>query len=119
MKIRNTLVIACAICLNVLFSPNILAAEKGIASYYANKFQGRKTASGERYDKQKLTAAHNKLAFGTRVKVTNLKNNHSVIVTINDRGSFRKRSIDLSYAAAQKLNLIRAGIAPVSIIVLK
>ena len=107
------------IYLNPLTALNISAAEKGVASYYAQKFHGRKTASGQRYDKRKLTAAHNKLAFGSKVKVTNLKNKKSVIVTINDRGAFKKRLIDLSYAAAKKLGLIKRGIGQVKVTVLK
>ncbi len=74
--------------------------KKAIASYYHNKFNGRKTASGERFSNNKLTAAHRKLTFGTKVRVTNLVNNKSVIVLINDRGPFtRGREIDLSKRA--------------------
>lgn len=74
------------------------------ASYYANKFQGRRTASGQRYDKNKLTAAHRKLRFGTKVRVTNERNGKWVIVTINDRGPFvRGRDIDLSRRAFMKI----------------
>ncbi len=89
-------------------------AEEGIAAYYANKYHGRTTASGAIYDKNKLTAAHRTLKFGTQVKVTDLNNHKSVIVTINDRGPFiKKRIIDLSYAAAQKLDLLKAGLSKV------
>ena len=74
--------------------------ESGKASYYAKKFQSKKTASGELYDKAKMTAAHKKLPFGTIVKVTNKKNKKSVIVKINDRGPFVKgRIVDLSNSA--------------------
>ncbi len=74
--------------------------KKAIASYYHNKFNGRKTASGERFSNNKLTAAHRKLTFGTKVRVTNLVNDKSVIVVINDRGPFtRGREIDLSKRA--------------------
>jgi rare lipoprotein A len=91
-------------------------SQTGKASYYADKFQGRKTSSGEEYDQNKLTAAHNTLPFNTKVKVTNLKNNKSVIVRINDRGPFSKgRIIDLSKAAAEKIDLIRDGVAEVRI----
>src|SRR5687767_14543939 len=84
------------------------------ASYYADKFHNRKTASGERYHKDSLTAAHRTLPFGTYVKVTNLKNNKTVIVKINDRGPVPKsRGIDLSRAAAKKLGLIGTGICNV------
>ncbi|MCU0350897.1 MAG: septal ring lytic transglycosylase RlpA family protein [Flavobacterium sp.] len=70
------------------------------ASYYHDKFNGRRTASGQRFDNSKFTAAHKTLKFGTKVKVTNPKNNKSVVVTINDRGPFTKgREIDLSKKA--------------------
>lgn len=70
------------------------------ASYYADKFNGRKTASGERFHNKKFTAAHKKLAFGTKVRVTNLANKKSVVVEINDRGPFKRgREIDLSRRA--------------------
>ena len=89
----------------------------GIAAYYADMFHGRKTASGETYDKNKLTAAHKTLPFGTKVKVTNLANMKTVIVKINDRGPFgdRKRIIDLSRAAANRLDMIRMGIIEVEL----
>lgn len=75
------------------------------ASYYHNKFNGRRTASGERFDNSKLTAAHKKLKFGTQVLVTNPINNKSVIVTINDRGPFvRGREIDLSKKAFMEIS---------------
>lgn len=77
---------------------------KGVASYYHNKFNGRKTASGERFSNNKLTAAHRELPFGTKVRVTNLANNKSVVVIINDRGPFTKgREIDLSKKAFMKI----------------
>jgi rare lipoprotein A len=96
-----------------------LAAEVGIASYYGGKFHGRLTANGETFDMNELTAAHPRLAFGTRVKVTHLEANRSVIVRINDRGPFVKgRIIDLSQAAAQELQMIRSGIARVKLEVL-
>ncbi|MBN2716714.1 MAG: septal ring lytic transglycosylase RlpA family protein [Deltaproteobacteria bacterium] len=93
----------------------------GIAAYYADKFQGRKTASGEVYDKNQFTAAHKTLPFGTKVKVTNLSNMQTVIVRINDRGPFgdRKRIIDLSRAAAEQLDMIRQGIIEVEVEILE
>ncbi len=85
--------------------------EKGQASYYADKFQGRATASGEKYDKKKLTGAHRTLAFGTVVRVTNTANGKSVDITINDRGPFKAgRVVDVSRAAAEKLDMIKAGV---------
>lgn len=93
---------------------------QGKASYYANKFNGRKTASGEIFSNQKMTAAHRSLPFGTKVLVTNLSNNKSVIVTINDRGPFIKgRIIDLSRIAAEQLDMIHSGVCDVEIKVLK
>ena len=73
---------------------------KGVASYYHDKFNGRKTASGERFSNKEYTAAHKSLPFGTKVRVTNLENKKSVIVAINDRGPFSKqREIDLTKKA--------------------
>ena len=84
--------------------------EAGMASYYADAHQGRRTANGERFDMHALTAAHRTLPFGTRVKVTNLDNGRSVVVRINDRGPYVKgRVIDLSKAAAQKLRFLDRG----------
>jgi rare lipoprotein A len=87
----------------------------GVVSYYANKFHGRRTASGARYDKQQLTAAHLTLPFGTLVRVTNPRNGRSVVVRINDRGPhIRGRVLDLSREAARVLGLISAGVARVA-----
>ena len=83
---------------------------EGQASYYADKLDGNKTASGEPYDKNKLTAAHRTLTFGTKIKVTYLKTGKSVEVVINDRGPHAKnRIIDLSGAAAKKIGLTEDG----------
>jgi len=88
--------------------------ETGKASWYGTQHHGKRTASGEPFDQHALTAAHRTLPFGTRVKVTNLNNQRSVVVRINDRGPFRRgRVIDLSRAAAEQLDLIRTGVAPV------
>lgn len=88
----------------------------GIASYYSDKHHGKRTASGEIFDKFKLTAAHKTLPFGTRIKVTNMKNGKSTTVTINDRGPYTKnRVIDLSFGAAKKLDMIKSGTTKVSI----
>ncbi len=93
--------------------------QEGIASYYASSFQGRKTASGERYDEGALTAAHRTLPFGTRVRVTRLENGRSVEVRVNDRGPWREgRIVDLSRRAAEAIGLIGAGIARVRLEVL-
>ncbi len=80
------------------------------ASYYANKFNGKKTASGARFDNNKLTAAHKKLPFGTKLRVTNPKNGKHVLVTINDRGPFvRGREIDLSRKAFMHITSNKGG----------
>ncbi len=88
----------------------------GVASWYGPGFQGRKTASGARFNMNALTAAHPSLPFGTQVRVTNVKNGRSVVVTINDRGPFaRGRIIDLSKAAASRLGMIKQGVAKVRV----
>jgi rare lipoprotein A len=94
--------------------------ETGVASYYHSKFHGRVTASGEMYDEEKLTAAHNRLPLGTRIRVTNLRNKRTIIVKINDRLHHRnQRLVDLSRAAAAKLGFIGRGITRVRVEVLK
>lgn len=98
----------------------LLPRQHGIVSYYGSEFEGRKTASGEKYSSAELTAAHPALPFGTRVLVTELLNGRSVTVRINDRGPFVKgRIIDLSYLAATKLGIIERGTADVVLQVLK
>jgi rare lipoprotein A len=87
---------------------------RGRASWYGPGFQGKRTASGERFDMNDLTAAHRTLPFGTRVRVRNTHNGREVVVRINDRGpQVPDRIIDLSKAAAEALDLVRAGQAPV------
>ncbi len=93
--------------------------EFGTASFYAKKFQGRRTASGELYDQKKFTAAHNNLPMGTWIKVTNTRNGRKVIVKVNDRLHHRnKRLVDLSYIAASRLGYISRGLAKVKVEVL-
>lgn len=90
--------------------------QEGEASYYADKFQGRKTANGETFRQSKKTAAHRTLPFGTKVIVKNLSNGRKVKVRINDRGPFAKgRIIDLSKKAAKKLGMLNEGVADVEI----
>jgi rare lipoprotein A len=87
---------------------------RGKASWYGPGFQGKRTASGERFDMNALTAAHRTLPFGTRVRVRNVQNGREVVVRINDRGPWiRDRIIDVSRAAAAALDLLQAGEAPV------
>jgi rare lipoprotein A len=88
----------------------------GTASYYSDKFHGRRTASGERYDRNALTAVHPRLPFGTIIKVTNLRNHRSLHLRINDRTRLRHgRLLDVSKRAAQELGFIGAGLARVEI----
>ncbi len=95
---------------------NKIPIKIGYASYYANSLEGRQTACGERYCKDKLTAAHKTLPFGTMVRVTRLSTGKQVIVVINDRGPYVKgRLIDLSLEAAKEIGMIKAGIAKVKI----
>jgi len=94
--------------------------ENGNACWYGAAYQGKKTASGELFDKDKLTAAHRALPFDTIARVTNLLNGRSVDVRINDRGPFVKgRIIDLSEAAARELGMIREGVVPVRVKILR
>ncbi len=88
--------------------------QTGKASFYADKFDGKPTASGEKYRHNKFTGAHKTLPFGTKVRITNVSNNESVEVTINDRGPYvEDRIIDLSKAAAEKLGFVSQGLAEV------
>jgi rare lipoprotein A len=94
---------------------------RGIASWYGSVFNGRKTASGETFDMYAMTACHPTLPFGSMVRVVNLRNRKSVVVRITDRGdlgSNNRRIIDLSYAAAEKLQMTQSGLARVSLEVL-
>ena len=88
----------------------------GTASYYGRELAGNRTASGERFDPDQMTAAHPTLAFGSKVCVTNLSNGQSVIVRVNDRGPFGgRRVIDISQAAAKEIGMHRSGTAKVSL----
>jgi len=99
------------------FSEEDQAGTAGVARYYTKRYNGRRTSSGEVYNPKKLTAAHPTLPFGTRVKVVNIANNKSVIVTVNDRCREHEDSfIDLSRQAARQLGMIRQGKAEVLII---
>lgn len=91
----------------------------GMASWYGKVLQGHRTASGRRFDMFELTAAHRSLPFGSKVKVTDLRNSKSVIVTITDRGELNPdRVIDLSYGAADRLGMLKTGVDPVKLEVL-
>jgi len=105
------------IIITLLISFNISAFEQiGVASWYGGKFHGRQTANGETFNTNDLTAAHKELPFNTVVNVTNMANGKSISVRINDRGPYvGERVIDLSYAAAKALDMVRAGTANVMI----
>ena len=108
------LILTCFLLVNSLFC--VAQFQSGKASYYADKFEGRKTASGEIYRGNELTAAHPTLPFGTTVKVTNQHNQKFINVRINDRGPFvSSRIIDLSKSAAEELDFINLGVVDVSI----
>jgi rare lipoprotein A len=100
--------------------PLIKKQFKGMASWYGGKFHGRKTASGEKFNKNKLTAAHRNLPFGTKIKVTNLSNGKKVVLRINDRGPFIKsRVLDVSRKAAKELGFLNQGKTKVHVLILK
>jgi rare lipoprotein A len=119
--VRTALVVALfALCATPAFAkPDVKSdakPEHGIASIYSNKLVGHRTASGAVLDSHRLTAAHMRLPFGTKVLVKNRSNGREVVVTVNDRGPHRKgRIIDLSPAAAAELGMKRQGLAPVEI----
>ena len=95
-------------------------SEEGVANFYGDKFQGKKTASGDVFAKEALTAAHKKLPFGTKVKVTNVENGKSVIVTVNDRmAASNPAVIDVTHRAADELGFAKAGKAKVKVEVQK
>lgn len=94
--------------------------ETGYASYYGNEFEGRRTANGERYDGDELTAAHRTLPFGTMIRVTHVANGRAVTCRVNDRGPHRKgRIVDLSHRAAEALGMLREGVSKVKLEVLE
>lgn len=97
----------------------VVTSTSGSASWYGGQFHGRKTANGERFNMNGLTAAHRSLPFGTKVRVTNQKNGKSVVVRINDRGPFHgNRMIDLSRGAASAVDMLGTGVAKVKVDVL-
>jgi len=121
---RTKLRLLIAIALFASLSTPLFAAapgqvQTGIASYYHDSLHGNKTASGQVYDKNKISAAHKRLPLGSKVRVTDTKTGRSIVVHINDRGPFIKgRIIDLSRRAAKDLGIIKRGITPVKVEVL-
>jgi rare lipoprotein A len=129
MAKRNSLSITVSVIFFSLFMSLVCTAQpttpaassgpvKGICVYYNDKFQGHVVASGEKYDKEALTAAHRTLPFGTMVKVTNLGNNKSVVVRVNDRGPFggsKAKIIEITSRAAKEIDMIKEGKVQVQI----
>jgi peptidoglycan lytic transglycosylase len=90
--------------------------EVGLASFYGRRFHGRRTASGARYDMHAMTCAHPSAPFGAQLRVTDLENGRTVVVTVTDRGPFKRgRVVDLSLAAARKLGIVERGLARVRV----
>lgn len=117
---RKSINISVYISILVLISQNLFSqvgfVQEGMASYYANEFEGRTTASGERFSHKKATCAHMSIPFGALVKITNLENNTNAIVRVNDRGPFvPDRIVDVSQSVAQRLGIIGKGVVKVSI----
>jgi rare lipoprotein A len=97
-----------------------LATEEGLASFYSTEFHGRRTSNGESFDKDGMTAAHRSFPFNTVLRVTNLKNGMKVDVRVNDRGPVKpERIIDLTFAAAKEIDMVRDGLARVRVEVLE
>ena len=119
ISVLSVILTACSTVPNKINSQQSDISERGKASFYADKYHGRLTASGERFSQQAATAAHLKLPFGTRVNVTNIANNKSVVVRINDRGPYiRGRIIDLSKAMFKKIADPKVGVIDVSVTVI-
>jgi rare lipoprotein A len=124
MRCPRPIILAAVLALVAWLGPRSLHAEttaqRGYASYYAQYHEGLRTASGERFHPEALTAAHRSLPFGTRVRVTNLANGRHVIVRINDRGPYvRGRMLDVSYAAARQLGMLQSGVGRIRMQVLR
>jgi rare lipoprotein A len=121
LRTQSRGIVAILVMLSIVTGLGVAVAqtEEGIAHHYSDKFEGKKTASGEIYDKAKLTASHKKLPMGTKVKVTNVANNKSVVVTVNDRmGASSKAVIDVTPRAAEELGF-KGGEAKVKLEVQK
>ncbi len=120
LSVLSVILAACSTAPGNINNQQRDVAEQGKASFYADKYHGRTTASGERFSQQAATAAHLKLPFGTRVNVTNIANNKSVVVRINDRGPYiQGRIIDLSKAMFEKIADSSAGVIDVSVTVIE
>ncbi len=113
---KEVYVLIALFAIKLLFSLNLFAQQKGKATFYSDRFHGRKTSSGVPYHKDSLTCAHRTYPLGTMLEITNPGNGKKVIVEVNDRGPYaRGKIVDLSYAAAHQLGIIRQGAATVII----
>ena len=122
MRTQSRGIVAILVILSIVTAVGVAVAqtEEGIAHHYSDKFEGKKTASGEVFDKNGLTAAHKKLPFGTKVKVTNVDNGKSVVVTVNDRmAASNPAVIDVTRRAAEELDFVKTGKAKVKVEVQK
>ena len=118
MKLYHYLLSAllAALCLTTAMPVQAQKTSVGDATYYGNKFHGRRTSDGSRYHRDSLTCAHRTLPFGTLLKVRNTSNGREVVVKVTDRGPFRRGGIvDLSFAAAKEIDMLRAGVVRVEV----
>lgn len=116
MKLKTIFILTAVIAFFTVFAAGAQSLH-GDATYYGNKFHGRYTSDGSRYHKDSLTCAHRTLPFGTLLKVRNKKNGKEVVVKVTDRGPFRRGGIvDLSMAAARKIDMVSAGVVPVEVV---
>jgi rare lipoprotein A len=118
LALKKTFLAASVIASLIGLMPSEASAfsQSGMGSYYGPKFHGKKTASGEKFNQNAMTAAHKTLPFGTRLKVTNMSNKRSVVVRVNDRGPFiRGRIVDVSTIAARQLGIVGRGVGRVRI----
>ena len=122
LRTRQAGIVAILVIAATVATLGVAAAqtEEGVANFYSDKFEGKKTASGEAYDKNALTASHKKLPYGTKVKVTNVENGKSVVVTVNDRmAPSNPAVIDVTRRAAEELGFVKTGKAKVKLEVQK
>jgi rare lipoprotein A len=119
-RLRLAAILAMLVAVSMAGNAAAQIGEEGVANFYSDKFEGKKTASGEVYDKNGLTASHKKLPYGTKVKVTNVENGKSVVVTVNDRMAPKNAAvIDVTRRAAEELGFVKAGKAKVKLEVQK
>lgn len=118
-RMRQVNILTAVAMLTMLFTCGFAlaqSAEEGLANFYSDRFQGKKMANGEPYDKNKLTASHKKHPFGTKLKVTNMENSKTVVVTVTDRMTQKNPAvIDVTHRAAEELGFVKTGKARVKV----